>query len=41
MSWHLEVSREAEKVLLRQDRRQRLRLRETIEGWQAVAWQTC
>ncbi len=25
MSWHLEVSREAEKVLLRQDRRQRLR----------------
>jgi len=34
MSWHLEVSREAEKVLLRQDRRQRLRLREAIDELQ-------
>jgi mRNA interferase RelE/StbE len=31
MSWHPEVSREAEKVLLGQDRRQRLRLREAID----------
>lgn len=38
MSWHLEVSREAEKVSLRQDRRQRLRLREAIDELQETPY---